>query len=79
MRNNRSWILDMLGQGSVAGFAAEIGVLAFAFDLHLIGMARFASLAAGELDGPGADIVERAGAIVPPQLAEVGGDDGVAD
>ena len=61
----------MLGQWAVARFAAEIGVFALALDLHLIRMARFASLPAGELHGPGADVIQSAGPIVP-HLSELG-------
>lgn len=78
LRHDGAGIIGMFRERAVAAFAAEFGVGAVALDLGLIGVAGFASFPAGELDGPGADVIDGAGPIVA-EFTELGGDDGAAD
>ncbi len=55
----------MIGQRSVTGLAAEPRVLAFALDLHNVGVAVGARFASGVLDRPRGDLFERVTAVVP--------------
>ena len=56
-RNYRCRILGVARQGTMARFATESHVFAFGLDFGLIGVASFANLAPGELDGPGTNLV----------------------
>jgi hypothetical protein len=55
----------MLGQGSVAGLAIDVGVLAVLFLVEDVGMAGLASLMASEIDGPGGGFGHRVPAVMP--------------
>lgn len=57
-------VFDVFGLGTVAGFAADVGVFSFAFDLNLVGMADLTGLASGELHGARTDVVHSTGAEV---------------
>ncbi len=48
-------IVCVFGQGTVAGFAIHVRVLAIFFLLEHVGMAGFAGFVAGEIDRPGCD------------------------
>ncbi len=60
-----SWVVRMLGQRSVAGFAIHVRVLAILLLLKDVGMAGFAGLVAGEIHGPGRDFRHCVAAVVP--------------
>ena len=65
-------------QRPVASLATDAGVFALALFFRNLGMAGFASLAAGKLDWPRADVIQGARPEVPV-LAELLGDDGAAE
>jgi len=65
----------MLGLGTMAGFASDVGVLAGSTGLGLIVMTHDAGILPGVADGMGADQVERARPVVAV-LAEILRDDG---
>lgn len=75
---HRTWIFRVLRQRSMASLAGNIGVLAFALRVRLVGVAGLAHLMPREFHGPGADIVHRAWPEVPV-LAEVAGHNRVPD
>ena len=73
-----SWIFDVPRQWTVTAFATQAGMLAFAFYLSLIGVTGLASLAAGELNRLGPDLVQGPGPEVPV-FTEIGRNDGPPD
>ncbi len=52
---HRSRVVGVVGQRSVTGFAIHMRMLAILFLVDNVGMASFASLVAGKIDGPGGD------------------------
>src|ERR1035438_2383483 len=52
-------IVGMLGQGSMAGFAGDVGMFAGGAELGLFVVAQHAGILPGVADGAGADQVER--------------------
>ena len=78
LRGDRTWIIGMIRQRSMAGFASDASMRAFALHLGLVGMADLAGFAAGEFDGPGLYLIESARSEMAV-LSEIGRDDGVPD
>jgi hypothetical protein len=71
-------VVGVLGEGSVAGLAGDVGVLAFGAGLYLVIVAYGALLLSGVSDRTTFDEVEGAGAVVAV-LSEACGDDGAAE
>ena len=63
------WIVGVLRQRTVTGLAVHLGVLAAGFCLGHVGVAGFAGLVSGEMDGVGGDLGD-GGAAVVSVLAE---------
>lgn len=72
-------IVGMLGERTVAGFAVDVGVHPRGFGLRDIGMAGFAGLMTGEVEGFGRDFCDGCAAVVPVLSEAVRDDRGAND
>ena len=64
-RRYRGWIVGVLGQRSVAGFAVHMRMLTFAFHIEDIGVAGFACLVTGEFHRASRNLPDCSAAVVP--------------
>ncbi len=55
-RIDRAWVAGMIGERSMAGFAMDIGMLAFLLYLENVGMAGFTRLMTCKVDGTGGNL-----------------------
>ena len=63
-RRYRGWIVGVLGQRAVAGFAVHMRMLALALHIEDVGVAGFACLVAGELHRTGRNLADCSAAVV---------------
>jgi hypothetical protein len=75
---DRGGVVGVPGEGAVAGFAVDVGMLAGFFGFEYVGVAGLTGLMAGKLDWARCYVVESVATIVSV-LAEAPGDDEPAD
>ncbi len=68
-RMDRAWVAGMIGEGTMAGFAIDVGMLACLLDLEDVGMTGFACLMTREVDGTSGNL-SNGGATVVTVFAE---------